>query len=439
MRRSRLAWLALLTTTGLFVAPHAGAQQPLPPPQPPPPQAQPQPYPQPYPQPQPGMQPQPQPYPQPQPQPYQPYPPPQPQPYPQPQPQPGMQPQPYPNQPQPYPQPYPPPQPQPYPQQPPPQVQPQPLPAPAPASDRRTNTEMFFLYTTSLGYGIGTGVWVDALFKIKDPGAAVIAPITLGAAAPVGVYFWDDLGGPLHKGVPASVATGLLLGALEGGGIAGTQYVLTQGTDNDWSFRVQTTVTFLTATGGGVGGYFFGEYARPDLHSMAFISSGSGWGLISGALFGIGISGRRWGDWATVSGMIGYNVGLLGTGAISLWRAPSYQTLKWMWVGYGAGTLAGALVFPFYLFSDSDPKHGFVAPALGGIAGAAVAGVLTSGMIDDDFVPKTSKRFLPPLTLDLGSGPQPVNLAVTPLTGPIGGVQGTAEQRGMMLNAVGQF
>ena len=44
-----------------------------------------------------------------------------------------------------------------------------------------------------------------------------------------------------------------------------------------------------------------------------------------------------------------------------------------------------------------------------------------------------------PLTLNLGSGPQPVNLAVTPLTGPIGGVQGTTEQRGAMLNAVGQF
>ncbi len=139
--------------------------------------------------------------------------------------------------------------------------------------------------------------------------------------------------------------------------------------------------------------------------------------------------------------MIGYNVGLLGTGALSLWRAPSYQTLKWMWAGYGIGTLAGALVFPFYLFSDSDAKHGFVAPALGGIAGAAVAGVLTSGLTDDDPAPANhaKRSFLSPLTLNLGSGPQPVNLAVTPLTGPIGGVQGTTEQRGAMLNAVGQF
>jgi hypothetical protein len=438
MHPSRLAWLGLLSTTAVLAAPHAAAQvQPLPAPQPPPPAVQPQPYPppgyQPQPQPpQPGYQPaQPQPYPQP----YQPQP--QPQPYPQPyQPQPQPYPQPY--QPQPQPQPYPPPgyQPQPQPYQPQPA---QPAPAPAPASDRRTNTEMFFLYTTGLGYGIGTGVWVDALFKITDPGAAVIAPVALGAAAPVGVYFWDDLGGPLHKGVPSSVATGLLLGALEGGGIAGTQYVLSRSKEDDWSFRAQTTITFLTATGGGVGGYFFGEYARPDLHSLAFISSGSGWGLISGALFGIGISGRRWGDWATVSGMIGYNVGLLGTGAISLWRSPSYQTLKWMWVGYGAGTLAGALVFPFYLFSDSDPKRGFVAPALGGIAGAAVAGVLTSGMIDDELAPRTSKNFLSPLSLDLGSGPQPVNFGVSPLTGPINGVQGNPEQKGALINAMGQF
>jgi hypothetical protein len=417
MRKLRLAWLSLLSTSALFVAPHVAAQQPqpLPPPQPPPPGYQPPP---------PGYQPPPPGY-QPPPPGYQP-------------PPPGYQPPPpgY----QPPPPGYPPPGYQPPPPGYPPPPQPPP-PQPAVPDNRRTNLEMFFLYGTSLGYGIGTGVWVDALFKITDPGVAVIAPIGLGAAAPVGVYFWDDLGGPLHKGVPSSVATGLLLGALEGGGVAGTQYVFTRGTNDDWSFRVQTTLAFIGATGGGVGGYFFGEYARPDPRSLAFIASGSGWGAISGALFGIGISGHRWGDWAAVSGMVGYNVGLLGTGAISLFRAPSFQTLKWMWVGYGAGTLAGCLVFPFYLFSDSDAKHGFVAPALGGIAGAAVAGVLTSGMTDDDPAPATHAKanFLSPLTLDLGSGPQPVNFAVTPLTGPATAAPGSPEQKGMLVNAVGQF
>ena len=55
-----------------------------------------------------------------------------------------------------------------------------------------------------------------------------------------------------------------------------------------------------------------------------------------------------------------------------------------MWVGYGAGTAAGFLVYPFYLFSDADVKHGLVANAIGGVAGAALAGVLTWNFKDSD-------------------------------------------------------
>ncbi|MBX3227797.1 MAG: hypothetical protein KIT84_15680 [Labilithrix sp.] len=330
------------------------------------------------------------------------YPPPQ-QPYPQ-QPPPGYQPyQPYPNQP--------PPGYQPYPNQPPPGYQPgyqpyQPYtPPPPPIALQRTNTEMLALYVTGALYGVGTGIWLDALFKIKDPGLAVIMPIGFGAAVPIGFWAVDEHVGRFPRGVPSATAAGLVLGGLEGMAIAGTQWQYTREKGNDWDFRTQTTVTFLLATGGGVGGFAFGEWLHPDPRNMLFIGSGAGWGAVSGSLFGIAVQGRHddWKDGSSLAGLIGYNVGLVGAGAISVFHTPSLQSQKYMWLGYGAGLLAGCLVFPFYLFVD-DPvvKRGFIGPSLGGAAGAAVAGALTWNMRDAGDV--QAKQWTPP-----------VDLAVTPI------------------------
>lgn len=246
---------------------------------------------------------------------------------------------------------------------------------------------MMALYITSGLYGIGSGIWLDALFKIKDPGGAIIMPIVLGAAAPVGVYFWDDRGGPLHRGVPASTSAGLVLGGVEGMAIAGTQWQYTHDKNKDWSFQTQTTVTWILATGGGVGGWAFGEWFRPDPRSLTFIGSAAGWGALSGSMLGIAAQGRHddWKDGSSIAGLIGYNVGIVGGGAISILHTPSYNSQKWMWAGYGLGALAGCIVFPFYLFVD-DPvvKRGLIGPALGGLAGAGLAGALTWQLRDDD-------------------------------------------------------
>ncbi len=360
-------------------------------------------------QPQPWFPPQPQTAPQ-QPAPYPPqqpapYPPQQPAPYPpQPAPYPPQQPAPYPPQPAPYP------QQQPYPQRPAPYGQPPPYgqpgyaqqptpPAPPPpaADSKRGAGEMTFLYGTSIAYGVGSGVWLDALAKASDPGLAFIAPLALGAAMPIGVYFWDDHS-PLHRGVPASIATGLTLGAVEGIAISGTQWTYTHDKGNDWGFQTQTTMTWVFATGGGVGGFFFGEWLRPDPRSLGFIASGAGWGAVTGALFGAGIVGSEWKDGASVAGLIGYNAGILATGALSTVYTPSWNAQKWMWIGYGAGVAAGLVVYPFYLASDAPVRHGLVANAIGGVAGLALAAAFTAGMTDDGAAAKTSV-FTPPFQI----------------------------------------
>ena len=297
------------------------------------------------------------------------------------------------------------------------------MPPPA-ASTTRSPDEMVGLYVTSGLYGVGSGIWLDSLFKLSDPGPAVIMPILLGAAAPVGVLLWDSQGGPLHRGVPSSIATGLVLGAVEGIAIDGVQWQYNREKNKDWNFSTQTTITWIMATGGGVGGWAFGEWLRPDPRSASFILSGAGWGSLSGAMLGIAVSGKDWKDGASVAGLIGYNVGFLGAGGITIAHTASYESQKWMWAGYGLGAGAGCLVFIPYLFSSDDAKHGFIGPALGGLAGMALAGVFTWNT--QDTPAHAGMKFKPPFNLTLSQPPPHPAFANT-------------NQGGTMFMGVGEF
>ena len=186
---------------------------------------------------------------------------------------------------------------------------------------------------------------------------------------------------PFHRGVPASISAGLLLGAVEGIAISGTQFQLTS--DNRgtrWSVGAYGALTFLASTGGGIGGYFFGEFARPDPRTLLFVSSGAAWGALTGTALGLGAGSGgfpRAADPAAVMGLVLYNAGIAGTGALSFFWTPSYTSMKAMWAGYALGTLAGCIVYPFYIGGTSDPRHGLIANALGGLAGIAVGAALT--------------------------------------------------------------
>ncbi len=241
---------------------------------------------------------------------------------------------------------------------------------------------MAYLYGVGFAYGVGTGIWIDSLAKESDPGIAFIAPLLFGAGVPIGMYAWD-YNQEFDRGVPSSIATGLLLGGVEGMAISGLQWQLT-GNDgpNTWSFRTWTSITFATATVGGLGGYAFGEWLRPDPRSLALISSGAGWGAITGVLFGSGVVGGDWKDGAAVWGFAGYNAGILAAGAVATSYVPSWQTLKYMWLGDLLGTLATTPVYLFYIGNDSEIHHGLIANAVGGLAGLGIAAALTGSMTD---------------------------------------------------------
>ncbi len=257
---------------------------------------------------------------------------------------------------------------------------------------------MAYLYGATIAYGLGTGVWIDALGKISDPGIAFVAPLAFGAAIPIGMYFWDQ-SSEFDRSVPSSMATGLLLGGVEGIAISGLQWQLTgNGGPNSWDFPTWSTLTFLTATAGGIGGYAFGEWFQPEAQSLGLIGSGAGWGAITGVLFGAGVVGGDWKDGAAVWGFAGYNAGILVTGAVSTVYVPSWQTIKYMWIGDVLGTLATTPVYLFYIGSSADPRHGLIANALGGVAGIALAAALTANMSDTP----GAASWVPPFQLGVG-------------------------------------
>jgi hypothetical protein len=268
---------------------------------------------------------------------------------------------------------------------------------------------MAYLYGVGAAYGIGTGIWIDGLAGVNDPGIALLAPLVLGGAVPIGFYVWDSQQ-EFDRGVASSLATGLLLGGIEGIAVDGLQWQLTgNGGPSTWDFNTKTTVAFVGATAGGVGGYAFGEWLQPDPRSLAFIASGAGWGSITGILFGSGLvaSGTDWKDGAAVGGFVGYNAGIVATGALSAVYTPSWESLKYMWLGDLIGMVATTPVYLFYL-GGGEARHGLIANAVGGLAGIGVAAALTANMTDSG----------------TSSWTPPFHLAISPTRG--GGLQATA-------------
>ena len=280
-------------------------------------------------------------------------------------------------------------QPAPYPQAAPQPTYPQAVPQPpysvqpyvVPAPNKRSDTEITVLYSAAAAYGVGVGVWFGAEAKIKDPGVFLIAPVILGVGAPLGVYFLDQPS--LPRGLPAAIASGMVIGAGEGIGIASYQFVSSTKADA-WGFRGLSRATALGATLGGAGGFALGYLQDPSPKSSLLTTSGVAWGAAIGAMYGYGASAKGIGygkanDSAALGGLIGFNVGLAAAAGLSTVYIPSYRALEYMWIGAGAGAAISLPVYLAYAGKGGPPaKRGLIfsgtMTTLGIVAGALLAG-----------------------------------------------------------------
>jgi hypothetical protein len=251
---------------------------------------------------------------------------------------------------------------------------------------KRDDVEMGFLYATAGAYGVGTGVWLSLELGIKDPALFLIPPALLGVGAPIGAYFLDDP--EMDRGMPASIAAGLAIGAGEGIGIASTQFV-TADEEDAWGFRGLARATTLGATLGGIGGYAVGYYLEPSPKSTVLTTSAVIWGMSIGSMFGYGGSeaGVGYGvanDSAAIGGLVGYNIGLAAGAVTSALYVPSWEQVGFMWLGAGVGTAVSLPVFLFYAGDGGPPaKRGFIFMGVATTLGIAAGAVFGSGEVDE--------------------------------------------------------
>ena len=293
-----------------------------------------------------------------------------------------------------------------------------PPPRPRTSSRKSTTLEIGTLYGTSIGYGIGVGIWLDAELGIEDPGVRFIPPAILGVAAPVGVYFLDQPAMP--RGMPSTIAAGMAIGAGEGLGIASYQFV-TADKEDAWGFRGLARSVTAGSTLGGVAGYALAVYQEPSPKTNLFVSSSVLWGTAVGAMFGYGLSPEGVGygeanDDAGLGGLIGFNVLLAASAGISTVYIPSWNQIGWMWAGAGIGFAASLPVYIFYAGEDTPPaKRGLIFQGTATTLGIAAGAIFASGEVDqfraqDDNAESrptwASVDYLTPMAVPGGAGVQ---------------------------------
>lgn len=354
---------------------------------------------------------------------------------------------------------------------------------PHPRSPRRDDGEIAYLYATSAAYGIALGSWIDTLGPCSpnnkttdpktgllvnqcDPGVAFVSPLLFGAALPLAFFLWDNFyPGGMHRGVASSIGTGLIIGSLEGLGIAGANFAIAgDGTGKRWGSDGIMSSIIVSSTLGGIGGYAFGEAVRPDPRKIALVASGAGWGALMGATLGGGAAnsdGPSVAQGMLVGNLVGINIGLATTGVLAaVGYDPSWNALKYMWMGAGIGLVSTSIIiYPIYLASqksdangNSLANHGMVANSFGMLAGVIIAGILTRDLKDPEPVPVGEQSApvglppppnAPPGTPGVPDGPpqnaQPAQPTAKKSWTPPFGVSMGPLQNGGMLSISGQW
>ncbi len=248
-------------------------------------------------------------------------------------------------------------------------------PPPPPKKKKSTYLEIGYLYGTAAVWGIGTGIWLDVEAEVENPGIAIIMPAIFGAVAPVGVFIADYVMDGMPRGLPASIATGLWLGGGLGFGIWAVHDLNMRGS-GQWGFAGLGRATFVGSVAGGAGGILVGALMEPSPKtSMAVLSATTMGTLVGGAFGGAASQGSLTNNAdgsIMIGGLVGYGVGLIGSGAMSLAYVPSWEQIGFGWAGFAVGAAATTPIYFIYLGVDADPRTGLIAQGIGGLIGAGV-------------------------------------------------------------------
>ncbi len=252
--------------------------------------------------------------------------------------------------------------------------------APTTSSRSREDWEIGQLYGVGALYGVGMGVWLSTELDIEDPGIFMIAPAILGVAGPVGVYFLDHP--KMRRGMPMAITTGMVIGTGNASGLVIYQHA-SQPDADAWGFEELTRSIAIGSTVGAAGGYAAGYFLEPPPASGLLVTSGVLWGAGVGGMFGYGASSadknyHTSNENIALGGLIGLNVGMVATGALTAAFEPSVEQVGAMWLGAGIGAAVSAPIYLLYIGDDKPPvKRGLLFTGTTttlGIVGGAVLG-----------------------------------------------------------------
>ncbi|MEO8184334.1 MAG: hypothetical protein ABI895_36415, partial [Deltaproteobacteria bacterium] len=238
-----------------------------------------------------------------------------------------------------------------------------------------SSLESATLYGGGAAYGVGMGIWLDAELGVDDPALLLIPPSLLGVAVPIAAYALNHP--TLPRGVPGAIATGLVIGAGEGLGIASLQMVTSE---QPWGLHGLARAMAIGSTAGGVAGIAVGVLQEPSPNISLFATSGVVWGSAIGSAFGLGLSPagvgfHRSNNWLARGGLIGFNAGLVASMGLATAFVPTLDQITWMWVGGGVGALVSLPVYLFYIGAGPPAKRGLVFSATATTLGIVVGGV----------------------------------------------------------------
>jgi hypothetical protein len=251
--------------------------------------------------------------------------------------------------------------------------------ATAKALDKRTTDELVSLYTNSVFYGLGSGIWLATLTKPTSAAGGVLPAIALTGAS-VGAVIGLDSGRGMRYGVPQSIVTGLYIGLEEG--IVWGLYANT----NSHGDTTSSTATLIwgASTVGAVAGGALGASLGTTPGRSSWVGSTALWtGTIGGFLAGALASDKKPEQPAlAVAGLglsLGTAVGLATASSVS----PSIARVRFLDLG---GLSGGLLVGGLYAALGDKNSNGHVAAGLVGLGaagGLTAAWFLTASMPED--------------------------------------------------------
>lgn len=283
-------------------------------------------------------------------------------------------------------------------------------------SDRRTADEIGVLYLSAIGYGLGTGLWLDVQTE-PDSVAGYIMPPLLFAGAAVGAVALIDSGKGLRYGTAQSISSGMFTGFIHGLSWL-TYYQTSSKYYDEMDGKNYASLLWGTTTIGAVAGGIIGTVNSTTPGRASFVSSATLWPALVLGLAGAGFTSDEHyrDDNALLLSGLGAAAGTIGGVLAAGSVAPTTARVRFLDLGaIGGGLAVGGLALAARAEETKDGTEIFLATDAGILAGLGLAWWLTSGM------PR-----------DLGAQtPQPSKVSLTPTLLP--------QRGGLGLGAVGTF